>query len=108
MADRSLPNVPVPRTRRQKESQLRVLISGASGLIGTELTRQLESTGHTVLRLVRRRPESENEVNWAPTARILDFTLMDNVDAVVNLSGASLARLPWTGAYRKQILSSRI
>lgn len=106
MVDRFPPNI--PRTRRQKESQLRVLISGASGLIGTELTRQLESTGHTVLRLVRRRPQSENEVNWAPTARILDFTLMNNVDAVVNLSGASLGRLPWTGAYRKEILSSRI
>lgn len=87
---------------------MRVLVSGASGLIGTELTRQLEAAGHTVLRLVRRRPQSENEVNWAPTARILDFTLMNSVDAVVNLSGASLGRIPWTAAYRKEILSSRI
>ncbi len=101
-------NGAAPRSRRQKESQLRVLVSGASGLIGTELTRQLEATGHTVLRLVRRRPEAENEVNWAPTARILDFTLMNSVDAVVNLSGASLGRLPWTAEYRKKILSSRI
>ncbi len=108
MSDGPLPAGSAPRNRRQKESQLRVLISGASGFIGTELTRQLESTGHTVLRLVRRRPENANEVNWAPTARILDFTLMNSVDAVINLSGASLGRIPWTASYRREILSSRI
>ena len=34
--------------------------------------------------------------------------MLDRVDAVVNLAGASLARLPWTGAYRRQILQSRV
>jgi uncharacterized protein len=88
--------------------RLTVLISGASGLIGTELKRQLAEHGHTVLSLVRRRPRAENEVNWAPTAHTIDFSVMDRVDAVVNLSGASLARLPWTKSYRRQILESRV
>jgi uncharacterized protein (TIGR01777 family) len=87
---------------------LTVLISGGSGLIGTELKRQLREDGHRVLSLVRRRPRSENEVNWAPSAHTIDFSVMDRVDAVVNLSGSSLSRLPWTKQYRKQILASRV
>jgi uncharacterized protein len=87
---------------------LTVLISGASGLIGTELKRQLGEHGHTVLALVRRRPRAENEVNWAPSAHTIDFSVMERVDAVVNLSGSPLGRLPWTKGYRKQILESRV
>jgi uncharacterized protein (TIGR01777 family) len=89
-------------------STLTVLVSGASGLIGTELKRQLTEDGHTVLSLVRRRPRAENEVNWAPSAHTIDFSVMERVDAVVNLSGSSLSRLPWTSSYRKQILESRV
>jgi uncharacterized protein (TIGR01777 family) len=87
---------------------LTVLISGASGLIGTELTRRLTDDGHTVLSLVRRRPRTEREFNWAPSAHTIDFSVMDRVDAVVNLSGAPLGRLPWTKGYRRQILESRV
>jgi uncharacterized protein (TIGR01777 family) len=87
---------------------LTVLISGASGLIGTELKRQLGEHGHTVLSLVRRRPRAENEVNWAPSAHTIDFSVMERVDAVVNLSGSPLGRLPWTKGYRRQILESRV
>lgn len=57
---------------------------------------------------MRRQPTAESEINWAPSAHILDSSVMDSVDAVINLSGASLARLPWTGKYRKEILDSRV
>lgn len=87
---------------------MRVLIGGASGLIGTELSRQLEAAGHTVLRLVRREPHSADEYRWDPAALSIDAARLDQVDAIVNLSGASLARLPWTRGYRKQILESRV
>ncbi|WP_327063366.1 TIGR01777 family oxidoreductase [Leifsonia sp. Root112D2] len=85
-----------------------MLVSGASGLIGTELIRQLEADGHTVLRLVRRQPANDTEFNWAPSAHIVDFTLMNQVDAVVNLSGAPLGHLPWTPRYKHQIVQSRL
>lgn len=85
-----------------------MLVSGASGLIGTELIRQLEADGHTVLRLVRRQPANDTEFNWAPSAHIVDFTLMNRVDAVVNLSGAPLGHLPWTPRYKRQIVQSRL
>jgi uncharacterized protein (TIGR01777 family) len=87
---------------------MRVLISGASGLIGTELTRQLEAAGHTVLRLVRRPPRSRSEFRWDPATLTLDPAVLDGVDAVINLSGASIGRLPWTKSYRRQIMESRV
>ena len=86
----------------------RVLIAGASGLIGTELQRQLRADGHTVLTLVRRTPRTETEFAWSPDARVIDFRVFERADAVVNLSGASIARLPWTRGYKKQILESRV
>ena len=87
---------------------MRVLIAGASGLIGRELSRQLAAAGHTPVRLVRREALGSNEIRWDPAALVLDPSVLDDVDAVVNLSGASLARLPWTSAYRKEILRSRL
>src|SRR5689334_3617014 len=87
---------PKPAARRPltKQSTLRVLIAGGSGFIGTELRRQLTEAGHTVQRLVRRTPRAEDERTWAPDAKILDFRLLEHVDAVINLSGASLSRVP--------------
>ncbi|MES1212543.1 MAG: TIGR01777 family oxidoreductase [Leifsonia sp.] len=89
-------------------SALRVLIAGASGLIGTELTRQLRADGHEVLKLVRRRPTADDEVNWAPSARTMDFRVLGEVDAVVNLAGASVGRIPWTPRYRATLRDSRV
>jgi uncharacterized protein len=92
----------------RKKAAMRVLVSGASGLIGTELCRQLREDGHDVHTLVRRQPSAPNEHNWAPTARILDSQLVDSFDAVINLSGASLARVPWTPKYKRELLDSRL
>lgn len=87
---------------------MRILISGASGFIGRELCAQLGEAGHDVFTLVRRQPSAPNEINWAPSAHMLDSSVMDGIDAVINLSGASIGRLPWTPGYRKQILNSRL
>jgi uncharacterized protein len=87
---------------------MRVLVAGASGFIGVELVDRLTAAGHDVVRLVRRRAQSPDEASWSPAAGIIDFTVMDRVDAVVNLAGASLARIPWTKSYRGEILDSRV
>ncbi|MFM8927113.1 MAG: TIGR01777 family oxidoreductase [Rhodoluna sp.] len=87
---------------------MRVLISGASGLIGTELQKQLKDLGHTPLVLVRREAQNQNEIEWDPTTLTLDSKVLENVDAVVNLAGATTGKLPWTREYKKELISSRI
>jgi uncharacterized protein (TIGR01777 family) len=87
---------------------MRVLLAGASGFIGSSLRRALAADGHAVTRLVRRAPSEVGEVEWHPDAGPLPGGLMDEIDAVVNLSGVSLARLPWTPGWKREILSSRL
>ncbi len=77
-------------------------------MIGRALTRRLAADGDEVVRLVRRAPQAPGEVAWDPAAGRLDPAALAGADAVVNLSGASLSRLPWTPAYRREILSSRL
>jgi uncharacterized protein (TIGR01777 family) len=87
---------------------VRVLVAGASGFVGSALVPLLRDAGHDVVRLVRRRADSPEEAGWSPADGVIDATAMRGVDAVVNLSGASLARLPWTKRYRAEILRSRL
>ena len=86
----------------------RILVAGASGFIGTELCRQLEADGRTVLRLVRRAPSAPGEYRWSPDEGTIDQAAIDASDAVVNLAGASTGRLPWTRGYKREILYSRV
>ena len=73
---------------------MRVLISGYTGLIGTEVARQLRAAGHEAIKLER------NEPNLA--------ALIETVDAVVNLAGATTGKIPWTKKYKEEIVSSRL
>jgi uncharacterized protein (TIGR01777 family) len=87
---------------------MRVLISGASGLIGTELQAQLKEAGHTPVILVRREATADNEITWDPNTLTLDPKVMENIDAVVNLAGATTGKLPWTKQYKEELIQSRI
>ena len=84
----------------------RILISGASGLIGSALAQAFASDGQEVLRLVRRRPQSAKEIAWDPM-RPVPATLVSGFDAVIHLSGESVAGR-WTGAKKRRIRDSRV
>jgi uncharacterized protein (TIGR01777 family) len=87
---------------------MRVLVSGASGLVGTEVIRQLKAEGHEALRLVRREATAEDEVEWNPSTGYLQEGIMETIDAVVNMAGATTGKIPWTAKYKEEIVNSRL
>lgn len=87
---------------------MRILLAGGSGLIGSALQSALRADQHEVVRLVRRAPNAPDERAWQPESRPLDPAVLDGVDAVIGLSGASVGRIPWTPGYRRELRASRL
>ena len=85
---------------------MNIVISGASGLIGTALVARLRSKGHTVTTLVRREAR-QGEISWDPARGVLDGAALEGTDAVIHLSGAGIGDKRWTPAYKREILESR-
>lgn len=73
---------------------MRVMISGASGLVGTELRKQLAARGHETFALGRGEKLSGEQ--------------MSTFDAVINLAGATTGKIPWTKKYKDELISSRL
>jgi uncharacterized protein (TIGR01777 family) len=86
---------------------MQVVVSGASGFLGSALVPALEAAGHHVLRLVRREPEAPNEVGWDPLAGTIDTARLGGVEAAINLNGANIGRR-WTTVRKAEILESRV
>lgn len=87
-----------------------ILLSGASGLMGTALRTDLERDGIGVVRLVRHTPTSVNELAWNPQAArpIHELDALEGLTAAIHLSGANVAGHRWTPAYRREITASRV
>jgi uncharacterized protein (TIGR01777 family) len=84
---------------------MKALISGATGLIGSALIRELEDEGHSITCLTRS-PKGENDVRWDPDSDSIDGSL-EGHDAVVHLAGESIAEGRWTAARKERIMQSR-
>ncbi|MFD6675608.1 TIGR01777 family oxidoreductase [Rhodococcus zopfii] len=82
-----------------------VAVSGASGLIGSALTAFLTTGGYRVIRLVRRPARDRHERYWDP--RMPADDLLEGVDAVVHLAGASIAGR-FTDSHKAAIRDSRV
>jgi uncharacterized protein len=82
-----------------------VLISGATGLIGSALIPELEAKGHTLRRLTRT-PRSEGDIRWDLDAGTIEGDL-SGTEAVVHLAGESIAEGRWTEEKKRRILESR-
>jgi uncharacterized protein (TIGR01777 family) len=89
----------------------RILVSGASGLIGSALVAALEAQGRQVVRLVRGRSQSPGAIAWDPMAKQegagLAASMVSGYDAVVHMAGESIAGR-WTEAKKKAIRESRV
>lgn len=86
----------------------RVVVAGASGLIGSALVASLRADGVAVTTLVRRPATSPDEITWLTDGDALDPDVLAGADAVVGLNGASIGRFPWTRSYKDTLLWSRI
>ncbi len=87
---------------------MRIAVTGSSGLIGTALVRSLREDGHQVVRLVRRPPRAEDEVEWDPRREWVDTKGLMGCESVVHLAGAGVGDRRWTDAYKKEIRDSRV
>jgi uncharacterized protein (TIGR01777 family) len=91
--------------RARQPEPLTVAVTGSSGLIGTELTALLTTGRHRVIKLVRHPARGQNERQWNPQRPAPD--LLQGVDAVVHLAGASIAGR-FTDAHKREVRDSRI
>src|SRR5438874_6978039 len=92
------------RARDISQDTLTVAVTGSSGLIGTALTALLTTSGHRVIPLVRRLPRA-GERHWRPEDPAAE--LLDGVDAVIHLAGASIGGR-FTAERKHEIRTSRI
>lgn len=86
---------------------LHIAVTGASGLIGTQLCMFLASGGHRVDRLVRREA-GPGEIAWDPARRTIDVRALEGVDVVVHLAGENVAGGRWTAARKADVMNSRV
>ncbi len=88
---------------------LTVAVTGASGFVGSALCRFLSTGGHTVLPVVRRKPDrAKGEVFWDPMEGRIEGERLEGVDAVVHLAGESLLGRRWTSPKKRAIWKSRV
>jgi uncharacterized protein (TIGR01777 family) len=87
---------------------VKVVLTGASGLLGPAIAASLRSDGHDVLRLVRREPSAPDEARWDPAGGTVDRGALRDATAVVHLAGVGLGDRPWTPAHRRAVLDSRV
>jgi len=91
---------------------MKILICGATGLIGSALSELCLQENHTVHYLTTRKSKIEQSENkngfyWNPAKGEIDESCFKDVDAIVNLSGANIAKR-WTETYKQEIMSSRV
>jgi hypothetical protein len=85
---------------------MRILVTGATGLIGNALIPLLEARGHEILRLTRH-ASRESDIEWNPEADQLDLSGAGKLNGVVHLAGENIAEGRWTHRKKERILSSR-
>lgn len=88
----------------------RVLMSGASGLLGSALRRRLAEERSELVQLVRGEPAKSGQVRWDPVASpaIPDRNALENCGTAIHLAGASVAGRKWTEAWKREMVSSRV
>jgi hypothetical protein len=92
----------------------KILLSGASGMLGSVLRDALTARSQPIIQLVRRPPSSLDQIQWNPAATPAIpnpealKNISANITAAIHLSGSNVAAHRWTAAYKREIAQSRI
>lgn len=89
---------------------MKVLITGATGLVGTELQRSFSDKGYEMLLVTRRSVKKPEDIQWNIESGFSDedTARIEGVDAVVHLAGESVSGLRWTDEKKRSIRESRV
>ena len=87
---------------------MRILITGASGLIGTALQRSFDEIGHELLLASRKEAKDSQHIQWDVEKGFSEPERLEGIDAVVHLAGESVFGLSWSDAKKKAIRDSRV
>ncbi len=87
---------------------MKILISGASGLVGTHLIPTLLAKGHQIYKLVRRAPRGIDEIEWDAEKGFGDEEKLEDFDAVIHLAGDNIASENWSEEKKRKIRDSRV
>jgi uncharacterized protein (TIGR01777 family) len=88
------------------DNQMKILVSGATGLIGSAFVKIANAAGHSTTALTRKK--APGAIPWDPAVGTLDAAAIEGFDAVVHLAGENIAAGRWTTAQKKRILDSRV
>src|SRR5437879_5326735 len=84
---------------------MKILITGATGLIGSKLQKSLREKGNELLLTTRKEPKDETYIQWDAANGFAEPERLEGVDAVVHLAGESVSGLRWTDEKKKAIRS---
>jgi hypothetical protein len=87
---------------------MKVLITGATGLVGTALQKSFTERGYDVLLASRSEPKSESNIQWSVEDGFAEAKKLEGLEAVVHLAGESVNGLRWTDEKKKAIRDSRV
>lgn len=94
--------------RYNNNSCMKIAITGATGLVGSELKHFLLSAGHDVYTLVRGLCESNKEIRWNPLTGDIELDKLEGFDAVIHLAGENIGSGYWTEKKKQRIRDSRV
>ncbi|MFN7947837.1 MAG: TIGR01777 family oxidoreductase [Blastocatellia bacterium] len=92
---------------------MKLLITGATGLVGRALCRSLKNDGHSVAALSRtpdpaRVPQADAVFAWQPEAGMPPAAAFEGVDGVIHLAGESVAARRWNDEHKRRVRDSRV